>query len=202
MDWDHRWLRLSELEPLEVEPLGVGTIGTWAIGGRDHRNLSHWGSSHRKSNYRKSNYCKSNYRKSNHCRSSSSVKEKRDRYREMKNNSSVGKKPPNPVGTKEKNQCRKSQVCLGFLFLVVNQSLLWPVVRRVRWRPHKSLTTQVINYIGHWLHKSSTTQAINYTGHWLHRSLRRWLRGKFTLEREEKQRKNLRFTYYTSRCPP
>ena len=37
--WDHRRLRLSELEPSgvepsEVEPSGVGTIGTWAIGGQ------------------------------------------------------------------------------------------------------------------------------------------------------------------------
>ena len=43
----------------------------------------------------------------------------------------IDKKPSNPVGTEEENQCRKSQVYLGFLLLVVNQSLLRPVVHRV-----------------------------------------------------------------------
>ena len=38
-----------------------------------------------------------------------------------KNNSSIGEKPFNPVGTKEENQYRKSQVHLAFLLLIVNQ---------------------------------------------------------------------------------
>ena len=38
-----------------------------------------------------------------------------------KNNSLIGEKPPNPMGTKKESQCRKSQV-LAYLLLVVNQS--------------------------------------------------------------------------------
>ena len=41
-----------------------------------------------------------------------------------KNNSSIGEKTPNPVRTKEENRCRKSQVHLAFLLLVVNQSTI------------------------------------------------------------------------------
>ena len=41
-----------------------------------------------------------------------------------KNNSSIGEKPPNLVGTKEENRYRKSQVHLAFLLLVVNQSTI------------------------------------------------------------------------------
>ena len=41
-----------------------------------------------------------------------------------KNNSSISKKPPNPVGTKEENRYGKSQVHLAFLLLVVNQSTI------------------------------------------------------------------------------
>ena len=41
-----------------------------------------------------------------------------------KNNSSIGEKPPNPVGPKEENWYKKSQVHLAFLFLVVNQSTI------------------------------------------------------------------------------
>ena len=41
-----------------------------------------------------------------------------------KNNSSISEKPPNPMGTKEENRYRKSQVHLAFLFLVVNQSTI------------------------------------------------------------------------------
>ena len=38
-----------------------------------------------------------------------------------KNNSSIGEKPPNPVGIKEKSRSRKLQV-LAYSLLVVNQS--------------------------------------------------------------------------------
>ena len=38
-----------------------------------------------------------------------------------KNNNSIGKKPLNPVGIKEKNRYKKSQV-LAFLLFVINQS--------------------------------------------------------------------------------
>ena len=48
-----------------------------------------------------------------------------------KNNSSIGKKPPNLMRIKEENQYRKSQVNLAFLFLVVNQFLSWPVTCRI-----------------------------------------------------------------------
>ena len=41
-----------------------------------------------------------------------------------KNNSLIGEKPPNLVGTKKENRCRKSQVHLAFLLLLVNQSTI------------------------------------------------------------------------------
>ena len=41
-------------------------------------------------------------------------------FEREKNNNSIGKKPPNPVGTKKENRCRKSQVYLVFLLFVVN----------------------------------------------------------------------------------
>ena len=41
-----------------------------------------------------------------------------------KNNNLIGKKPPNPVGIKEENWCRKSQVCLAYLLLIVNPSTI------------------------------------------------------------------------------
>ena len=41
-----------------------------------------------------------------------------------KNNSLIGEKPPNLVRNKEGNRCRKSQVCLTFLLLVVNPSTI------------------------------------------------------------------------------
>ena len=40
------------------------------------------------------------------------------------NNNLIGKKLPNPIRTMEKNQCRKSQVYLTFLLLIVNQSTI------------------------------------------------------------------------------
>lgn len=52
-------------------------------------------------------------------------------FRDKKNNSSISEKPPNLVEIEEKNRYRKSQVCLGFLFPIVDQSLLRPVVSRV-----------------------------------------------------------------------
>ena len=41
-----------------------------------------------------------------------------------KNNSLISEKPPNPVGTKEENRYKKSQVHLAFLLLVVNPSTI------------------------------------------------------------------------------
>ena len=37
-----------------------------------------------------------------------------------KSNRVIGEKPPNPVGTKEENRCKESQVHLAFLLLIVH----------------------------------------------------------------------------------
>ena len=44
----------------------------------------------------------------------------------------IGEKPLNLVGTKEENRCRKSQVHLAFLLLIVNYSLSRRVAHRVK----------------------------------------------------------------------
>ena len=92
----------------------------------------------------KLNYCRLNY-----CLLISSVKKKRNSVKKKKNNNLISEKSLNLGVIVEENWYRKSQICLNFLFLIVDQSLLWPVMYRIRWQPYKLLTTQVINHIGH-----------------------------------------------------
>ena len=109
--------------------------------------LTQW-TSYRGSSRRKSSYRGSNHRRLSHWKCS--VDEKKD-------DRSIGKKPPNPVGTKEENRCSK---------LLVSRSIF----RCGQWYVKLDDDHTVIDYTGHpthrsWLHKSSITQIIDYTSH-------------------------------------
>ena len=86
-----------------------------AIVGRGNRSLSHCGSSYCGSNHRwlsssggqaiqvkllRVNPLRVNHRKSD-------VNKRQGCFGRRKNNRLIGKKPPNPVGTEEENQCKK-----------------------------------------------------------------------------------------------
>ena len=50
-----------------------------------------------------------------------------------KNNSLIVEKPSNPMGTKEENRYRKSQVYLAFLLFIVNQSTIAAKITKTWW---------------------------------------------------------------------
>ena len=84
-----------------------------------YRRSSYRRSSHRGSEPFKSDYCESNYCRSTHCGSTHcglsywrcNVNKRQGHFRGRKNDKLIiGKKPPNPVGTKEENQARKDLV--------------------------------------------------------------------------------------------
>ena len=134
------------------------TVGVRTIEGRNHRGSSYCGLRPLGArNYQKSSLRGSSHWKSSHCGSGPSelkpsgashhrcdVNKRQGCFGGRKNNRLIGKKPPNLVGTEEKNHGRKvlivvqsSRINLSSgpvvrgVITLYSQSTSWPVVRRI-----------------------------------------------------------------------
>ena len=80
-------------------------VGGQAIVGRDHWSSSYQGLSYRRSSYRGSRPSELKLLGASYHRYD--VDKRQARFGGRKNDRLIGKKPPNPIGTEEKNQGRK-----------------------------------------------------------------------------------------------